>query len=388
MKIVAVLDLDTNRDHGDAPNTMVANNSKRSELARDYSASFSGREQTNAFFAKLFDPALVAHDELEEHATFFLALLQPQCKMVYLASRPHTMREATDVWLKAQGVYYPVIYKNYGSGEKREDGTYDNGDRFMKTTAWKKREVERLLAEENPDILLFADDEEANRLAVAEIEDPRVLIRCSLQDAACHDIHPPRARSSAPFLARLQELAEILEMREALEMAEEPYSLHIAHPEIPGGEQRPLSSITVEAWDAATFAPEAAPQGQRFYRYREFYPQRNEMSEVEQLVSLECTCDQSGRVASVKMARPGPALSLLDQLEETFDMAEQQEMAQKYADEWIAHAIEEFGYVAAARAQRGIQLFGKAALDTYAAHVQAKNEALTLALRSSKAEQE
>ncbi len=103
------------------------------------------------------------------------------------------------------------------------------------------------------------------------------------------------------------------------------------------------------------------------------------MSEIEQIISLQVCCDQDGRVLSVKMAKPGAGVSLLNELEDKFDP----ETAQSYADEWVAHSIEEFGYVEGARAQRGIQLFGKAALADWVAHVQKKNEEIKAALHHS-----
>ena len=107
------------------------------------------------------------------------------------------------------------------------------------------------------------------------------------------------------------------------------------------------------------------------------------LSEIEQIISLQVTCDQIGHVDSVKMAKSGPALSLLDELEDSFDPGDA-EKQQRYADEWIAHSILEFGYVECARTQRGMQIFGKSALDAYLTHVQAKNEEIKIALKGGK----
>jgi hypothetical protein len=98
---------------------------------------------------------------------------------------------------------------------------------------------------------------------------------------------------------------------------------------------------------------------------------------------MQVACGESGRVNVVRMAKAGPALSLLE-LEDMY--ADDPEKAQLYADEWTAHSIEEFGYVEVARAQRGMQIIGQPALDAYLAHVQTKNEELTAALKGGSAQ--
>ena len=212
------------------------------------------------------------------------------------------------------------------------------------------------------------------------------MLRCSLSDAATHDFQRYEIEQDAPpFKRRLQELANLLEMREAFETADR-CQLSITRPQIPGqsGEAR-HTSILLESWKASAYAPGANPD-QRYYRYNELYPQRNELSEIEQIIALQVCCDQAGLVVSLKMAKHGAALSLLDELEDVFN-PDDQEKAQGYADEWIAHAIEEFGYVEVARAQRGMQLLGKSALAAYVAHVQSKNEEMRAALKGGKSDE-
>ncbi len=385
MRSIAIIDLDTNRERGEARNKMVVNNSERARLAQEHASRFSQRDQTSAFFAKMFDPDLVARDVIEDQARDYIEHIEARGAMVlFLTSRPHIMQDATERWLDDHGLSRPCVFKNYGTGERGLDGKPDMGDRYVKTATWKARQVPRIIAEvelercEPLDWVLFIDDEEVNRAAVAEIGDPRILLRCSLEDAATHDFQPREIeQGGAPFLRRLQELASLLEMREAFESAEK-CQLTIEMPEIPGQVHQRHTSVLVEAWQAAAYAPGADP-GQRFYRYNERYPQRNELSEIEQIISLQVACDQAGRVISLKTAKHGPALSLLAELEDAFD-PDEPEHNQKYADEWVTHAIDEFGYVAAARAQRGMQLVGQPALDAYLAHVQAKNEEIKAAL--------
>jgi hypothetical protein len=384
MNTLAIIDLDTHRERGQAENLMVANHSERSQIARAYANQFASRDQSHAFFAKLFDPELVHLDVVEDQAHTLIEQIEARgALIVYLISRPHTMEAATEQWLAEHHLLRRSIYKNYGTGEPGADGKPDMGDRFLKNAAWKAREVERIISQietetgEKLSWIVFADDEESDRRAVAELHDPRILLRCSLSDAATHDFQRYEIdQQTPPFLKRLQELANLLEMREQFEQAE-ACQLTISRPQIPGAsEQERHTSIMIESWRAA--APSGSP-ALRYYRYNELYPQRNELSEIEQLIALQCCCDQAGRVVSVKMAKHGAALSLLDELEDVFDQ-DNAEKVQQYADEWIAHSIEEFGYVEVARAQRGMQVLGQPALDAYLAHVQAKNEELKAAL--------
>src|SRR5437762_13831970 len=106
--------------------------------------------------------------------------------------------------------------------------------------------------------VLFADDEETSRAAVANLGDPRILLRCSLEDVATHDFHRYEIDQNAPpFKRRLQELANLLEMREAFEQADQ-CKLTITRPEIPGqeGNER-LTSVMIESWKAEADAPGA-----------------------------------------------------------------------------------------------------------------------------------
>jgi len=381
-KTLAILDLDTNRERGQTEHPMIANNSERTRIAREYANRFTSRDQTSAFFAKMFDPELVHLDVLEEQARTLIERIEARdAQVVYLTSRPHTMQEATEQWLTEQGIVRPCYFKNYGSDEPGPDGKPDVGDRFVKTPAWKAREVQRIISQVESELgeklswILIADDEEANRAAVAGLDDPRVLVRCSLEDAATRDFQRHGIDQDAPpFLKRLQELANLLEMREAFDTADQ-CQLTITRPELPGQDnQEKQISILIESWRTGDG---------RMYRYNELYPQRNELSEIEQIISLQATCDQDGRVESVKMAKYGPALSLLNELEDSFGPEE--EKTQGYANEWIAHAIEEFGYVEVARAQRGIQILGKPALDAYVAHIEAKNEEIRATLKGGRA---
>lgn len=388
-KILAIIDLDTSRERGQAENVMIVNTSERSRIAREYANQFGSRDQTSTFFAKLYDPDLVPLDVIEDQASTQIEQIEASgAQVVYLISRPHTMQAATESWLAEHQIMRRCYFKNYGTGEPGTNGKPDMGDRYLKTADWKACEVGRIISQVEAELgeplswVLFVDDEEANRATVAEMGDPRILLRCSLADAATHDFQRREIDQNTPaFLRRLQELANLLEMRVAFETAVR-CELLITRPEIPGESgQEKHTSIMIEGWRAADTS--GADPAQRFYRYNELYPQRNELSEIEQIVSLQVTCDQNGRVASIKMAKTGAALSLLNDLEDVFE-PDDLEKAQGYADGWVAHAIEEFDYVEVARAQRGMQLLGKPALDAYLTHIQAKNEEIKAALKGGK----
>lgn len=385
MKTLAIIDLDTKREDGQAVNKMIVNNSNRAAEAQKYAEKFALRERKSRFYEKMFDPSLVELDEIEDKARTWLEMMKDKALIFYMTSRPHTMKAETEAWLERNGIEHPCLFKNYGSGQRGPDGAIDNGDRFVKTAAWKKREIQRLLDEIEPEWLIFADEEESNRAAIAGIGDPRILIRCSLEDAATHDFHRWEGTGGTPFLCRLQELANIMEMREAFESADQ-CTLRIEQPAIPGQDrQRETMHVELETWNPAKYGPPAgnagaAEPGSRFYRYSNFYKEGG-----KEITHLEITCDQAGRVISVKVDGPGaePHSMVTVELHDLYNLRDEEaaQTAQMYADEWIARSIEEYGYVAAAKCQRGMQLIGQPALDAYMQWRRRKNEEIKAALR-------
>src|SRR5271165_457252 len=98
--VLAIIDLDTKRERGQAEHPMVINTSERSRIAREYGNQFGSRVQTSAFFEKFFDPDLVPLDTIEDQARTLIEDLEAQGTLVvYLISRPHTMQAATEHWL-------------------------------------------------------------------------------------------------------------------------------------------------------------------------------------------------------------------------------------------------------------------------------------------------
>src|SRR5450755_1049860 len=96
MKTLAIIDLDTTRERGQAENLMIVNTSERSRITREYANQFGPRDQNSAFFAKFFDPELVPLDVIEDQASAMIECIEARgALIVYLISRPHTMETAT-----------------------------------------------------------------------------------------------------------------------------------------------------------------------------------------------------------------------------------------------------------------------------------------------------
>ena len=105
MKKLAIIDLDTKREDGQAIEMMVVNNSERVRRARLYSEKFAIGEQKSRFYEKMFQPSLVETDQLEENAREWLEMIEATgAQIIYLTSRPHTMKAETERWLEAQEI--------------------------------------------------------------------------------------------------------------------------------------------------------------------------------------------------------------------------------------------------------------------------------------------
>ncbi len=122
-KTLAIIDLDTNRERGQAENVMIVNTSERSRIAREYANQFGSRDQNSAFFTKLHDPELVPLDVIEDQARGLIERIEACGALIgYLISRPHTMETATEQWLTEHRIARRSVYKNYGTGERGPDG--------------------------------------------------------------------------------------------------------------------------------------------------------------------------------------------------------------------------------------------------------------------------
>jgi phosphoglycolate phosphatase-like HAD superfamily hydrolase len=115
-----------------------------------------------------FDPANVPLDTLIDGVPEALAQLESQgYQLVYLTSRPESMRDATLAWLDQHDLineHRPIIFK---SASKQ----------FTKTKIWKVEEVRALVERYNASELLFVDDEPVNVAEVLNSLDMPVIVQ-------------------------------------------------------------------------------------------------------------------------------------------------------------------------------------------------------------------
>ncbi|SRR6266567_34563 len=120
-----------------------------------------------------FNPALVDLDTLIAGADLAVARLEKQLSytVIFLTSRPETMREATEAWLAQHDLDgYELVMKQMDK-------------QFTKTVHWKADEVRRMARLSGVESVLFIDDEANNRYAV-EALGMGIAIKASLDDYA------------------------------------------------------------------------------------------------------------------------------------------------------------------------------------------------------------
>lgn len=137
MTKLAIIDLDG----------VVANSDERFKLAlrsdgkTDWKIAF---KPEHVSLDVLIDGALEAVDNLESkgHA------------IIFLTSRPESMREATVIWLATHALdSYELVMKPASK-------------QFTKTVKWKAEEVQRMASLPGIEKVVFVDDEERNREAI------------------------------------------------------------------------------------------------------------------------------------------------------------------------------------------------------------------------------
>lgn len=92
------------------------------------------------------DPDLVELDELIERADIALDVITTcDYHILFLTGRPETMREATVQWMLKYGLpVHEMVMRTAGDFSKAKD--------------FKRREVAKIVAEKQPDKVLFIDD--------------------------------------------------------------------------------------------------------------------------------------------------------------------------------------------------------------------------------------
>lgn len=149
MTKLAIIDLDG----------VVVNNAVRAHKAREAACKHVDNvsEFNDVFWATMFDPALVELDEPVFGSVEMLILLEEAgFAVLYLTSRPLTMRDATLLWLAKYGLMFgrDVIMKDFET------------DRYTRTDEWKAKQVHNIVTTCQPDFVFFVDDESKNRYKV------------------------------------------------------------------------------------------------------------------------------------------------------------------------------------------------------------------------------
>lgn len=189
---VAVIDLDR----------VVANNAKRfaeaekakkareRELIKMIGGKGKQREVTKAYWNTAFDPALVELDELMVGSKEALTDLEEQgYYIVFLTSRPETMKEATIAWLCQHKIFTGATLAGTGTfwGVASATVRYGRdlimkplGKQFVKTAEWKASEIQIMANLDIVESILFVDDEERNREAVEALKSAKVTCKSNL----------------------------------------------------------------------------------------------------------------------------------------------------------------------------------------------------------------
>ena len=192
---LAIIDLDG----------VIADNTARFAKAEEAKAEFAAHTYATAdldgskrlhqaaldvYWKTAFDPSLVPLDTLIDGLPEALNQVSHHgYDVLYLTSRPETMRDATVVWMKAHGltivprnnafgILFPALLMKPASQQ------------FVKTLTWKTGIVETLIRLFDVEDLLFVDDEPAICESVAQLPLPcPCVVHVSLQ-AALADIQP------------------------------------------------------------------------------------------------------------------------------------------------------------------------------------------------------
>lgn len=206
MSSIALIDLDG----------VVADNSTRAAVAQGTRSRVRRAEAERVFYETLFNPDLVELDQLLPGAGEQLARLRAEGFLpVYLSSRSQSMHEATVAWLARYDIDAEVILR----------------PQYEQTVAWKTAQVQRLVEARvgHGDCALVIDDREDVRHAVLRLDDPRILVKCSLEDALATDrARYPFLTGGSELLRCVQELANAACYRHRFE-TDDRFELRVEH---------------------------------------------------------------------------------------------------------------------------------------------------------------
>ncbi len=365
MRKLAVVDLDG----------VVANNREREAKAREAAKGASRKYWADLYYGTLFDPELVPLDSLvvetsmhdPAHATRadeMVAWLMGQgYEIILLSNRPHTMREATEAWLKQHGVLYSELFlKDYGDAERP-------GYRYMKTVDWKRMMLmQKIIGPRSirGDLLqvLIIDDSQEIRYALYTLpqnfyaDAVNITIKCSLRDALDTDLVECYTMNGETELMRqLQRVCNLAQVRSRFE-TDPLFELRVQHPPDERGHRG--MPLVIRAWDETD-------NGKDYFRWvmmTQLFPVQTEDAGVVELEHLKVLLDGAGHIHEVFIDQ-GRDVGLLPAFDDEPDEVERQRKREEYCDKWIAHSLEEFGYLAAARYMRQSKLWPERAMKEY-----------------------
>lgn len=115
------------------------------------------KQATDLYWKTVFDPALVEMDTLIAGSFEALCEIEKHYRIIFLSSRPESMREATIEWLKKYNVFF-----NHTVHGERHLILKPPAFQFTKTPVWKAGMVQTLGLLFDSKIVKFVDDEKAN----------------------------------------------------------------------------------------------------------------------------------------------------------------------------------------------------------------------------------
>jgi hypothetical protein len=139
------------------------------------------REATNFYWRAVFDPEQVPLDTLIDGAVEAISFIERYpsdiegYNVIYLTSRPESMRKATYDWLYGYELSGPLLIMKTSAFIKG----------YIKTVPWKAGIVQTIASLFNTTHVLFIDDEQTNRDALVEAGGSfeHLIVASSLADA-------------------------------------------------------------------------------------------------------------------------------------------------------------------------------------------------------------
>ncbi len=158
----------------------------RNDLATAHKSDWNAvkQEATSLYWQTAFTPELVALDTLIENAIEHIGTLERRgYRVVFLTSRPESMREATAAWMYQQGImvspylsqHSPVRYELVMKSSAFSDAR-------IYTKVWKAAMVQTLAGLYGADDIVFIDDEIENCQEACKYQ-PIPLVFTSLAEA-------------------------------------------------------------------------------------------------------------------------------------------------------------------------------------------------------------